>query len=345
MKVTASQALSLSTALLEGRGATRPHARQQSELLVEAELRGHPSHGLQRLPRLLLRMERGLVAPNVTGTQRWTGSAYLSVDGGGGLGPVVAYATIQALASQVEQTGIAIAGVKGANHLGMLALYAEAIARKGLIGIVLSSSEALVHPYGGSRAMLGTNPIAIGMPTQGEPFILDMATSVVSMGKIHAHALKGEPIPRGWALDREGSPTLDAEAAKSGSIAPFGGAKGYGLGLAFELIVAAVAGTPPAPDVRGTLDADHHANKGDVFIVIKPGAEGMAADVSRYLDALRDSESSDGGGVSVPGDRSRLRRQKSIKEGFEVEPRLWEELVQASSDIPASVRKSDYEHI
>ncbi|UJQ94732.1 Ldh family oxidoreductase [Mariluticola halotolerans] len=345
MNITAAQALSLATRLLEDKGVMHAHARLQAELLVEAELRGHPSHGLQRLPRLLLRLERGLAVPNISGAQQWTGPAFLSVDGDAGLGPVVAYAAIEALVARVEQTGVAVAGVRDANHLGMLALYAESIARRGLIGIVLTSSEALVHPYGGDRAMLGTNPIAIGIPTSAEPYVLDMATSIVSMGKIHAHALKGEPIPQGWALDSRGAPTTDAEKAKLGSIAPFGGAKGYGLGLGFELLIASLAGVPPAPSVRGTLDADHRANKGDVFIVIKPGGGETAAVISQYLDAVRNSNARDEGGVAIPGDGSRQRRQHAISAGFEVEPRLWEELVAAGSHIPASVRKPDHEYV
>ena len=344
MKVEAGQALSLATELLEARGAEHSNARLQAELLVEAELRGHPSHGLQRLPRLLARIERGLVAPNATGIQTWSGSAFLAVDGEAGLGPVVAHAAIEKLVVRVEQTGIAIAGIRDANHLGMLALYAQSIAQRGLIGIVLTSSEALVHPYGGDKAMMGTNPVAIGMPTSGEPYVLDMATSVVSMGKIHDYALKGEPIPPGWALGPDGAPTLDAQLAKSGSIAPFGGAKGYGLGLGFELLVASIAGTPPAPDVRGTLDADHRANKGDVIIIVKPGSAGAGAIVSGYLDMVRDSKS-DGDAVTIPGDRSRQRRQHAISEGFEVDPRVWDELVAAGSNVPASVRKSYHEHV
>lgn len=247
MRVMAAQALSLATALLEARGAEPSHARLQAEVLVEAELRGHPSHGLQRLPRLLARIDRGLIAPNATGSQTWAGSAFLAVDGEAGLGPVVAHAAIEQLVDRVEQTGIAIAGIRDANHLGMLAVYVQSIACRGLIGIVLTSSEALVHPHGGDKAMMGTNPVAIGMPTSGEPYILDMATSVVSMGKIHDYALKGEPISQGWALGPDGAPTLDAQRAKSGSIAPFGGAKGYGLGLGFELLVAGIAGTPLLP--------------------------------------------------------------------------------------------------
>jgi L-2-hydroxycarboxylate dehydrogenase (NAD+) len=326
MKVSADEAEGLATALLAAAGAPAAHARLQAEGLVGAELRGHPSHGLQRLPRLLDRIERGLADPRTRGQLSWRKSGVLDVDGAQGLGPVVAFAAIDALLERVDDTGIALACVGNSNHLGMLALYVEAVARAGRICIALSTSEALVHPFGGTRAMLGTNPIAIGIPTGDEPFVLDLATSLVSMGKVHDHALRGAPLPEGWALDPDGHPTTNAERAKRGSIAPFGDAKGYGLGLAFEVLVASLVGSAFAPDVRGTLDAEHAANKGDVFIVIDP-ANAPTARITAYLDAVRASPAADAARpVSVPGDGARRRRLAALEHGFAVNDALWRSL-------------------
>lgn len=249
--------------LLVDQGVSLSNARVQANLLIEAELRGLPSHGLQRLPRLIARLRGGLAHPTTSGIGTWVRSGFLSVDGKRGLGPVVMMQAIEQLSQVVTEHGVALAGIRNANHIGMLAYYAEAAANRGLIAIILTTSEALVHPFGGTEAMLGTNPIAIGIPTGAEPFVLDLATSRVSMGKIHHYALTGDPIPDGWAVDAHGQRTTDPEAAKSGAIAPFGDdAKGYGLGLGIELLVAALAGSAFAPDVRGTLDATEIANKG-----------------------------------------------------------------------------------
>lgn len=318
----------LSARLLMQRGAPYDAAQLQSDILIEAELRGLPSHGLLRLPRLLLRLERGLADPRTSGTAVWIRPALMKVNGEAGLGPVVMMAAIRQLGQIVPKHGIAVAAIRDANHIGMLAYYAEAAARMGFASIVMSTSEALVHPYGGTQAMLGTNPIAVGIPTADEPFILDLATSHVPMGKIHHHALRGEAIPQGWAVDREGRPTTDAEAAKTGAIAPFGGAKGYGLGLAVELLVAALAGSAFAPEVTGTLDDDQAATKGDLIILIDPAAgRGEGRRLSAFLQRVRTSRPSEPGRpVAVPGDGARSRRAGSLATGIELPDEILERL-------------------
>lgn len=328
MRVAESDLRRLATGLLEERGAPPKVAWLQADLLIEAELRGLPSHGLQRLPRLLARIDRGLADPSATGTHQWRGRALLEVDGQRALGPVAVMTAFKALLPAIEDSGLALAAIRDANHIGMLAYYAEQAARRGLIGILLSTSEALVHPFGGTEAMLGTNPIAIGIPTGEAPFVLDLATSLVSMGKIHNYALRGESLLQGWAVDVDGNPTTDAEAAKSGAIAPFGDAKGYGLGLAFELLVAALAGSDLAPEIHGTLDTTHPANKGDVLILIDPGAdERTITRLAAYLDALRCSRPVDiDRPITVPGDGMRTRRSAALRDGIDVPEALLNEL-------------------
>lgn len=319
----------LATGLLESRGTPNEAARLQADLLVEAELRGLASHGLQRLPLLLSRIEKGLANPRTQGAETWSRQSFMTVDGERGLGPVVMMNALRLLKQPLAQTGIVLAAIRNTNHIGMLAYYAEAAARDGLIALVMSTSEALVHPFGGTEAMLGTNPVAIGIPTGGDPFVLDLATSVVSMGKINNHALRGAPIPFGWAVDAEGRPTDDPVAAQRGAIAPFGDAKGYGLGLAIELLVAALAGSDMSPKVRGTLDDAQPANKGDLLVLIDP-ASGMGAIsvLASYLDSLRLSRPLDPGRpVAVPGDGARARRAAAMREGIALPQPLFEQLM------------------
>ena len=325
MRIEAGEVEEVATALLLNAGTPPAHARLQANNLIYAELSGHPSHGLQRLPRLLDRIAKGLAQPHARGTFDWSRPTELRIDGQQGLGPVIAFAAIEALLDRVADYGIAYAAISNSNHLGMMAFYVDAVARAGKICIALSSSEALVHPFGGTRAMLGTNPVAIGIPTAEEPFVLDLATSVVSMGKVHDHALRGAALQSGWALDANGHPTTDAERAKLGSIAPFGDAKGYGLGLAFELLVAGLTGSAFAPEVHGTLDAQHVASKGDVFVIIDPPHAGMQTKrISDYLTALRHSPPADvRRPVSVPGDGARQRRQVARERGVDINDTLW----------------------
>lgn len=323
--VAAEAARRIGEAALREAGVPADAARLQVDLLLEAELRGRPSHGLLRLPRLVERIGNGVASGTARGTHNWRGDGFLAVDGESGLGPVVAMAALDAAAERVRQTGVVVAAIANSNHLGMLAYYAEKIAARGLVLIGLTTSEALVHAWGGRKAMLGTNPVAIGVPTADRPFVLDMATSLVSMGQIHDYAQRGETLPEGWAVDGAGNPTTDANAAKAGAIAPFGAAKGYALGLAIEVLVVSLTASAIGRDVTGTLDSTTVSNKGDVFVVIDPGQQAeTAARISAYLDLVR--ESGDEGGVAVPGDRSEAVRRKSLAEGIMVPDALWQRL-------------------
>lgn len=316
-------------------GVPDGYARQQVSLLMEAELRGHHSHGLLRLPRVIERIANGVSDPVTAGAHVWSGNI-LHMDGMHGLGPVVAMAALERISARARESGVAIAAIRDCNHLGMLAWYAEKVARAGQVFLGITVSEALVHPWGGRRAMLGTNPIAIGVPAEPDPLVLDMATSTVSMGKIHDYADRGEPIPPGWALDAAGDPTTDATAAKSGAIAPFGGAKGYALALALEVFVTSLTGAAIGRDVTGTLDSDTRCNKGDVFIVAEP-ADGTGALVSRFLDEVRASPPADPAApVSVPGDRARRAEAVRSDGTVAISSKVWAR-ISALADEPVGI--------
>jgi LDH2 family malate/lactate/ureidoglycolate dehydrogenase len=324
----------LAESILLANGVPPDHARTQAGLFLEAEMRAIPSHGLLRLRRVIERIHAGLTVPGTIGAQKWTARSFLSVDGMRGLGPVVAMAALETIIPRAREDGIAIAAIRNTNHLGALAFYAEHVASLGLTCISLTISEALVHPYGGRKAMIGTNPIAIGVPASPHPMVLDMATGLVSMGKIHDHANRGASIPLGWALDENGDPTTDASAAKKGAIAPFGGAKGYALGIAFEVLVASLAASAIGTDVKGTLDSTNVSNKGDLFIVIAPPhAEGAKALVTEYLDSIRGAAPADPAHpVLAPGDRAHKVRAQSEKRGVYLDDGLWNDLQQLAAD-------------
>lgn len=314
-------------------GVPHKHAKIQADLLIEGELRGLPSHGLLRLRRVIERIGAGLSAPDTKGSHTWAARNYLAVDGERGLGPVVAMEALDAIIGRAREDGIAIAAIHNANHLGALAYYVEYAAAQDITCIGLTISEALVHPYGGRKALIGTNPIAIGVPADPAPLILDMATSLVAMGKIYDYASKGLPIPLGWALDKSGDPTTDAEAAKSGAIAPFGGPKGYALGVAIEVLVASLTASAIGNKVRGTLDSTHPSNKGDVFIAISAPKAGLArAIVNGYLDELRSTAPAEAGKpVLAPGDRARSSRERFLANGLDIDEKLYDDLQQLAA--------------
>jgi len=341
--VDVDRATSVTTSVLEGFGAGALAARRQAVHLVEGDLRGRPSHGLQRLPTLVSRIRNGVLIPDAEPVLHWTTPAALAVDGRAGFGPHVAYEALGELLARSKSTGVAVAAIRSAGHLGMLAPYVEEAASDGALAIVLTTSEALVHPAGAARAMVGTNPIAIGVPAQPHPFILDMSTAAISAGEVIAHEQRGLALPPGVAVDAEGRATTDASLARAGAVSPFGGAKGFGLGLGFELLVASLTGTALGTDVRGTLDVSEPVTKGDVLIVVRPdvfGAGGYEPLISDYLSALRDlPPAPESAGVLIPGDGARARRERHLEGGVPLPAALWEQL-SALADESASNAKS-----
>jgi L-2-hydroxycarboxylate dehydrogenase (NAD+) len=313
--------------VLRHHGASDDAAQIQATWLVEGDLRGHSSHGIARLPVLVNRIKAGLIDPAAEPTMTWRTDSVLSVDGRRGLGPVVAQLALREALSKVCSTGIVIVAVANANHLGILSPYVELVANEGAIGIALTTSEALVHPWGGRKAMVGTNPLAIAVPANPAPLVLDMSTGEISMGRILHYRDLGESLEPGWALDATGDPTTDPAAAASGSISPFGGSKGYALGIALEVLVATLTASALGRDVHGTLDTESVCNKGDVFILINPflvSGENIIEQVSRYLNDVRETPRQRGfSNVRIPGERASNERRRRARDGIEISTLSW----------------------
>lgn len=315
-------------------GAPADRAAVQAAHLVEADLRGHASHGVQRLRVLVDRMANGVLVPGGPITIRREVPAFLAVDGGDGFGPVVAYRVLAAAAATAAATGVAVAAVRRCGHLGILAPYAEWSATRRLIAVITTTSEPLVHPWGGSEALVGTNPLSIGVPGEPDGLTLDMATSLVPMGRIIHHERRGVPLEPGWALDQSGRPTTDPTAARAGALTPFGGPKGAGLGVALEVLVGGLSSTALGRAVTGTLDPSEPCTKGDLFVVIDPercGVAGLSERVGAYLDEVRRSRPIDAGlAVTIPGERARARRGRSLEEGITLTEETLRELEELS---------------
>ncbi len=334
LRVSAEDERSLIEDVLLHVGASRDDACTVATVLVEADLRGQSSHGILRLPIIVQRVRAGLIHPRATPHLAWTSAALGDLDADSGFGHVIALFAMREAVRRASETGIAAIAVRNNNHIGMLAYYVEYAARVGSVGIVLTTSEALVTPFGGAEALIGTNPIAIGFPAEPEPFVLDMATSATAMGKVIDHHQRGEALPGGWAVAADGQPTTNAAAALRGALLPFGGAKGYGLGLAVELLAGALVGAALGQDVHGTLDAEHPSSKGDLFIAINPrslpGACDLPGRTSTYLERIRDSRPAKGtASVHIPGDQARQRRHKRTHSGIPLSSAAW----QAAQDL------------
>lgn len=307
-------------------GAGHRDAEVQAIALVEGDLRGQHSHGVRRLQVLARRLRNDLVRSNRSPTERWVTESVVKIDGNRGFGPPVAFSTVDTIIERADHTGIALAAIRNSNHVGLLAPYVERIAAAGDIGVAMTTSEALVHPWGGRTAMVGTNPLAIAVPSDHEPLVLDMSTAAVSMGKILDYADRGEPIPIGWAVDPDGTPTTDPAAASHGAISPFGGAKGYALGIALEAVVGVLSESALGRDVRGTLDTEDVCSKGDVFIAIsleRLGLVGVLPYLARYFDDVRASGTDPSQPLTIPGDRARALRRQRLADGIPLHREVW----------------------
>jgi L-2-hydroxycarboxylate dehydrogenase (NAD+) len=309
-------------------GANPQECVIQADVLTEGDLRGHHSHGLQRLPVLAARIKKRLIRVNVKPACTWTADSVLSVDGKDGLGTFVAESALNVAKTALGQRGIVAVAIRNSSHLGMIGYYCEKKAREGFICIAMTESEALVHPHGGTQALVGTNPIAIGIPGDPEPFVFDMATSVSAIGKILAAKHRGKLIPHGWAVDAHGNSTTDPDEALKGALTPAAGAKGYGLGIAIGILAGLLPGGEIGRLVLGTLDTEHRCTKGDFFLLLNPGAfaggPALASRVASYLDELRHSRPQEGfQRVIVPGDRSRQLREERMRSGIPLPREVW----------------------
>ncbi len=336
--VTHKQQMDCIISVLRGLGAKDEDAFIQADVLSEADLRGIHSHGLQRLPVIATRIQKGLLKVNAKPEKTWSTSSILNIDGKDGFGTSICELGLRELAPAVREHGVGVLTVRNAAHIGMVGYYAERRALEGFCCLGLTTTEVLVHPFGGAEALVGTNPIAIGIPGNPRPFVLDMATSVSAMGKIIAMKHRGEKIPEGWAVDKDGRPTTDPEEAIHGSLSPAGGPKGYGLGIAFAMLGGLLPGTEIGRKVLGTLDTEYRCTVGDLFILMNPksfpGGDTIAEGVKGYLDDLRASRPAVGfKQVMVPGDPEFKLRQERLDKGIPHPEEVWHDAEQLRATI------------
>ena len=262
-------------------------AREVAGCLIKAELRGVDSHGMVRLPVYAGRVRAGVVEahPNVRLTP--VGTASVLVDGGNGLGPVIGARAMDAAIDLARAHGTGVAGVRHSNHFGPAAYYVEKSIGAGLIGIAISNAPPNMAPFGGRTRVLGTNPIAIGIPAgEEDPLIFDASTSVVARGKIIVAAQTGEPIPEGWAIDPDGYPTTNPEQALAGAVLPFGGPKGSALSLIIDIFCGVLTGASFGSQINTLEDLATVQNVGHVFAAVRTDLFVAAGGFTERMDTI-----------------------------------------------------------
>lgn len=250
-------------------GMPQRDAAVVADSLVRADLEGNEGHGISRLAIYAKRIREGRIAADPAIAFEPAG-AVLRVDGGGGLGQVVASRAIERAMPLAREYGLAGIFVRNSNHFGTAAYFCQQACRENMALIAMTNSPPGIPPWGGKKAFFGTNPIAFGFPNRdGPPVIVDMSSSVVARGKIILAAKLGTPIPPGWAIDENGVETTDPDAALRGAVLPVGGAKGYALAMAVEIMCGVLSGAAYGPHVNNLYkDGDPPANVGHSFILL-----------------------------------------------------------------------------
>ncbi len=277
-------------------GLPAADAETLAQLMVEADLRGSDTHGVIRLPLYVRRIRAGGVnaKPNIRVVSDRPSAAL--VDGDNGMGHLVMRRAAQIAIDKAKATGIGWVGARMSNHAGPAALYATMPLKHNMIGLYFAvGSNNHLPPWGGSDSLLGTNPMAVAVPALEEPaIVLDMAPTVAAFGKVRLKAQRGEHMPVGWMIDREGKPLTDPKRADEGHLLPIGDYKGYGLSLIIGLLAGALNRAALGRDVIDFVKETAKAtNTGQAIAALSIDAFMPAADFKRTVDqVIRDIRNS-----------------------------------------------------
>ena len=322
--ITATNATAFVQTLLEKNNIPAPHAQTITHALIQADLRGVDTHGINRLPSYLERLRRGTLNGTATPTITQTTPVVTHVDGQNGFGFVAAQAGMQAAVTSARTYGIGLASVKRSNHFGMSAWLVQQALDGGMMSLVFTNSSPALPAWGGREKLLGVSPIACGAPAGAEPaFILDMAPSVAARGKIYRAARRGEEIPGDWALDGEGRRTTDARAALEGVMLPMGGPKGSGLAIMMDVFSGVLSGSAFAGNVVGPYDSENarEADVGHFLVAIRPDLFMGLGEFKERMDYLYrrvvGGERMEGvERIYYPGEIELIERERRLREGI-----------------------------
>jgi (2R)-3-sulfolactate dehydrogenase (NADP+) len=283
------KARALAMAAMARQGFGPDSAGTTVDALILADRDGIPSHGLSRLPFYLRQASTGKV--NAGGLPEVTRrGAVVRVDAGFGLAFPAIAAGLAAGQGVARDLGLAAVGIARSHHFGVAGHPVEQAARGGLVALALSNTPAAIPPHGGARALFGTNPIAFACPVAGaEPLVIDLSLSKVARGKVMLAAREGRAIPEGWALDAQGQPTTDAQAALQGAMLPMGDAKGAALAMMVELLAAGLTGANFGHQASSFFDDSGPApGIGHLILLINPNAfaPGFAARAAMLAQAI-----------------------------------------------------------
>ena len=331
-------------------GSHAEEARVIADHLVEANLRGHDSHGIGMIPRYVVNLRAGAVKPNNKGRIVSDSGSLAAYDGERGYGQVVAAEATRIGIERARARGVAVIALRNAHHIGRVGAYGEMCAEAGLVSVHFVNvigHGPIVAPHRGGDARLSTNPVCVAVPAAepGRPIILDMATSKVALGKVRVAKNKGVKMPPAHLIDAKGKPTIDPNAMfekPAGAILPMAEHKGYALAFICELLAGAIGGGGTLREenqgqdtitncmLTFVVDPRHFAERDRIRDEILA--------ITRYVTASPAQKPDEP--VLVPGDPERISRAERVKNGVPLDPETWREIVAAGKSLGIKVDAS-----
>ena len=322
--VTPSSLRDFSAAIFERLGLPEPQALNVADCLVQANLRGLDSHGIARIPIYAKRLRLGLVNARPDLTLRRVAPSAAHLDGDDGMGMVVGTKAMEGAIALARETGVGLVGVCRSTHYGMAAYYVSQAIAADCIGFAFTNSSPGMAPFGGTKPILGVNPLAVGVPAgRRPPVVLDMAMSVIARGKMRLAAVHGEAIPEDLGVDAQGRPTTDGmRVFGGGAVHPFGGPKGSALAIWMEIMGGVLTGAAFAGEMKSLYeDFSGPQRIGHVFMAIRPDLFMPMAAFKERMDAmiqrLKDSHPAEGlDEVFMPGEPEARREAERLRTGI-----------------------------
>ena len=334
---------SLARLVFQGIGVPDAGAAWMASLLIRANLRGHDSHGVIRIPQYVASWKKGESNPTAEPVIVQDGPATALIDGKKGFGQIVARRGMEVAMEKAAAIGIAGVGVHNSNHIGRLADYTEmALARDMLAMLFVNAGGAgqRMAPWGGRAPRLSTNPLAFACPTgSAVPFSFDVATTVAAEGKVRLKRNRKEQTPPGWLIDADGKPTTDPNnlyGTPEGSILPVGGHKGYSLALMVEVLGGIIARAGYSRETPGPVLNGIFMIVVDISRFVAPGT--FRAEVDDLVRYLKTSPPVAGGGeIMYPGEPEARVEAERRRQGVYVEDETWQQIVQVARDLRVSI--------
>ena len=318
--------------IFERLGMSEQDAGVSAKSLVEADLRGVESHGVSRMAIYSQRLEKGVVNPRAEIKVLREYPATLSLDANNGPGIAMSARAMEKTIRKARESGSCFTSLRHSNHNGMASFYTEMASRQGMIGISGTNAPPNIAPTGSSQPYLGTNPISLSAPRLGEPVTLDMAASVVAMGKVILAAKNGQAIPLGWALTAQGEPTTDAKLGSQGSVIPIGGPKGYGIAFFIEALCGVLTGTLFGPHLNNLYhDFENPQQVSHFFCAIRLDTfcetEAFRENMERMIQEIKSLPRKEGvSEIFVPGEIELGRKAQRLRKGIPLSAAVYEEL-------------------